>query len=445
MKYLSTLIIVIFTLSIAVSQTNDKLYNSFKFDQKATEQSPFKILQPDWYLDSTYYFSYGDTTWNLKSKYIVELEDDRGNILQGITYEIDEDSTWKYKAIVDYTYHDNDIFETSLRRNWENVHWGDTVSFVRQTNEEKPLEVILNAAPNRRTVSEYNGSNLLQIKKEYRRANPTSKWEKYKNTIYSYNSDLEITHVLVKDYIDDAFVNSQYDTLIYENNELVNQKRYEWSVNDQWIPKYNVIYSKDGENKITTIQNWNLTKEDWENQSKKYVLYLNGVLQGTEDFNWTTEWTPIKKFTYFYNTDGWIVRTLYENWNSTSNSYDNFLATEYNRFEKDKIAQRTTLLWNKSNNTWKKRTMTILYWSEDDFHVDVEPISLKDLYTIYPNPTSTIITIKGADASITSKIYSIDGKLMRATQGNQIRVSDFPSGTYILKTNDGFVGEFVRE
>ncbi len=446
MKHIATFLLF-FIVNVGFAQ-NEQLYQSFKHNLSQSENNvnfQTAILQPEWYLDSTYFYKYNESDWHLNSKIIIETRDDRGNDLEQIKYTIGEDSIWRYNSISNFTYFDNDVLNTSLRRNWDQVHWGDTVSFVLQNDKGKRLELFLNIQPNRRTISEYQNDELLLTETEYRRANASQSWSDYAKKSYVYNQEDLLIHYLSEDFVDGSYVNTEYDTIVYENMEKINLKRYTWSENNQWIPKYNVNYTNDNGNKITTIQTWSIADETWVNFSQKHINYDGDLLLGSEDFSWNgSDWIPTRRFSYIYNDQKWVIATLNEKWNATDEMYENYISVSYDRLEADKTAVQITKVWNKQDEAWKNATKAVLYWTEEDFHVDAESVSL-DLYEIYPNPSHSIINIKGADSQLNSKIYSIDGKYVMKSHGNQIRISQLRNGIYILKTEDGFVAEFVKE
>lgn len=57
----------------------------------------------------------------------------------------------------------------------------------------------------------------------------------------------------------------------------------------------------------------------------------------------------------------------------------------------------------------------------------------KGIVSVYPNPVSDVLTIKGLeDENITVRIYSMSGQCVKETTEKQIRVKGLSSGTYIL-------------
>jgi len=52
---------------------------------------------------------------------------------------------------------------------------------------------------------------------------------------------------------------------------------------------------------------------------------------------------------------------------------------------------------------------------------------------VYPNPTSTMLIVNGADAGVTLRLYSPDGRLMKTTVGATMNVEEVPNGNYLLQ------------
>jgi len=68
-------------------------------------------------------------------------------------------------------------------------------------------------------------------------------------------------------------------------------------------------------------------------------------------------------------------------------------------------------------------------------------IQLNDV-TIYPNPTTSIITLQG-DKQYDIEVYTLQGKKVMALTGNTIDMSHLSSATYIVKALDKVENEEV--
>lgn len=58
-------------------------------------------------------------------------------------------------------------------------------------------------------------------------------------------------------------------------------------------------------------------------------------------------------------------------------------------------------------------------------------------YVVYPNPTSSIVMIKGLDEPTMLRLFSVQGNLIKSEHGTQMHIDEVPTGHYFLqfKTN----------
>lgn len=79
--------------------------------------------------------------------------------------------------------------------------------------------------------------------------------------------------------------------------------------------------------------------------------------------------------------------------------------------------------------TWVKDSGVVLATHENK--------TSKNEVTIYPNPTTGLLTIK-TEKGTEAKVYSLDGKLLKSTEikkgTNEVNISELPKGTYFIKT-----------
>ena len=52
--------------------------------------------------------------------------------------------------------------------------------------------------------------------------------------------------------------------------------------------------------------------------------------------------------------------------------------------------------------------------------------------TIYPNPTQDRLVVQGAEGQ-TLRVYDLQGRLLRQTEGTEVQVEDLTNGTYLLQ------------
>ncbi|NVO04145.1 MAG: T9SS type A sorting domain-containing protein, partial [Bacteroidetes bacterium] len=63
-----------------------------------------------------------------------------------------------------------------------------------------------------------------------------------------------------------------------------------------------------------------------------------------------------------------------------------------------------------------------------------------NVFSVYPNPTTDFINIKGDLTDKNLEVYDITGKSLIKTTDKQINISELPAGTYFVK-----IGNSVRE
>lgn len=58
-------------------------------------------------------------------------------------------------------------------------------------------------------------------------------------------------------------------------------------------------------------------------------------------------------------------------------------------------------------------------------------------YVVYPNPTNSLLQVKGLSEPTTLRLYSLDGNIVKSENGTQMHMDEVPSGQYFLqfKTN----------
>jgi uncharacterized repeat protein (TIGR02543 family) len=88
-----------------------------------------------------------------------------------------------------------------------------------------------------------------------------------------------------------------------------------------------------------------------------------------------------------------------------------------------------TSLWDV--NTAVTGNMTLYArWSSNQPSTDVESHTL-GVVKVYPNPTSGMVTVESDGAEV--RLYSLQGTLLKRTSGNNLNLSGYPSGVYVLK------------
>ena len=63
----------------------------------------------------------------------------------------------------------------------------------------------------------------------------------------------------------------------------------------------------------------------------------------------------------------------------------------------------------------------------------------KEVYSVYPNPSSTAVLINGLSGEATLRLYNLDGQLIKTVVGTSMNVEDVPSGNYLLQCENQII------
>ena len=74
-----------------------------------------------------------------------------------------------------------------------------------------------------------------------------------------------------------------------------------------------------------------------------------------------------------------------------------------------------------------------------DASVGIENVMVGDRYVVFPNPTSTSVTVKGLNESVTLRLYSLDGQFIKSVTGPTMNMENVANGTYLLQCENQIV------
>ena len=60
-------------------------------------------------------------------------------------------------------------------------------------------------------------------------------------------------------------------------------------------------------------------------------------------------------------------------------------------------------------------------------------------YVVYPNPTNSMVRIKGLSEPTTLRLYSLEGSLVKSEHGTEMHMDGVPAGQYFLQFNTNIV------
>ena len=82
--------------------------------------------------------------------------------------------------------------------------------------------------------------------------------------------------------------------------------------------------------------------------------------------------------------------------------------------------------------------------SEPDVPTNDAVVGTESLYVVYPNPTQNLLHVQGATDETPLRIYTMEGKLVTAAEGQAIEVNSLANGTYLLQIGTQ-VARFIKE
>lgn len=60
-------------------------------------------------------------------------------------------------------------------------------------------------------------------------------------------------------------------------------------------------------------------------------------------------------------------------------------------------------------------------------------------YVVYPNPTNSLLMVKGLSEPTTLRLYSLDGNIVKTEKSTEMHMDNVPTGQYFLQFNTNIV------
>lgn len=245
------------------------------------------------------------------------------------------------------------------------------------------------------------------------------------DSIVGYYFSAEVDSVL---YQKNVF---QYDS----NGELVVWSVYDWDTRkDNWQPDFVENYRRNSLGIITEIIHVSWNTGVWENQWKQEQSYDEaGNLTLLTYYNWDSAagaWVRYWKQEQAYDSGGNIILWAHYDWYSETNMWlGNYMYT-YHYNENSQLAYYAYLVWDWSQGDWKLSTKEFFYYSGSSAAKN----TMQDKISLFPNPTSGVLHMKGCTSPVTVRIYNLHGKLLEVypRQQTSIDLSSLPHGMYYI-------------
>ncbi|MES2762476.1 MAG: T9SS type A sorting domain-containing protein [Bacteroidota bacterium] len=371
-----------------------------------------------------------------------------------------------YSRIVGYTYNSNGDILSALRENWNGSSWDIYAQYFYAYDANNNM--LTNEGQNwngSAWVSNYKYSYTYDVNNNitnflYQIGNPLVNQEQ---DVYTYDANNnEISHMFQTwngsswDNIDRQL--SAYDS----NNNLIMFMHQDW-LSSSWTSLFREIHTYDvNNNQIYTLnQNW--IASSWDSAyviTRTYDSYNNCI--GALEQVWNgINWEDWQKKTYVYNVNNKIVSTLYQRW--IGNVWEN----DYQEITSYGISIASTILYQIWDGTsWINGSQHRKSYDQNGFlesfaykvwNPEVEVMygdsihhyfhtvtgineiqSKQDLISIFPNPTSSSLSIKiNLDYNSIKIVNSVGETVFVAENTSQpISVSQLSTGIYFIQVID---------
>ena len=338
-----------------------------------------------------------------------------------------ENGSWVYenKYVREYDTNVSDRLLSQQKLNWSNDTWAEKLKWEYEydTNGNEILYQYF-------TYSENTQSYKLNSKteKSYNENNEKIEEVNYScNTSCNYNSKTEY---------------------YYDNGNLINTKYYNWQ--NGWVLKTEYEYEYDDNGNRTKnfrheVVNGILVPKDL--FLHQFDNYGNEIFRDRTYYNTTTNTISFTQiYEWEYDQNFLISYSIDMDWFDGDNeSYE--YKTEYttqSETETNLVRVGITSEYDSVSDEWN--TLTDEQFNSYYNYVKLSSLSnissqLNDV-TIYPNPTTSIVTLQGGK-QYDIEVYTLQGKKVMALTGNTIDMSHLSSATYIVKALDKVENEEV--
>ena len=93
------------------------------------------------------------------------------------------------------------------------------------------------------------------------------------------------------------------------------------------------------------------------------------------------------------------------------------------------------LLYSTDMNSTRAMTFDV----EDSDALETILSGNSERYTVYPNPTSTMVIVNGLKEPVALRLYSLDGQLIKKTVGTSMHMEDVPNGNFLLQCENQMI------
>ncbi|MEM6634238.1 MAG: T9SS type A sorting domain-containing protein [Bacteroidota bacterium] len=421
-------------------------------------------------LDSTYTYIGEEGAWKLISRYVGVSFDVNGNTLEALE-EFRESNTgmWVLKDTISISYFPSGQRAELLKRPWlsQLEAWGDTIVYQKYKADgfwEKFISLNwlyeidepgfgtritvasdslssfrtslsesfsgnrINWRPNGRSHEQYNSDGRLVERISETWSDVTASWDTVQREIFTYVENGRISSVSSDDWepISQSWLpNRQWFYTYDTSGPVIEQLGQKWKqdssayVNEMF---HMTRFDSLGTGSTTTIQSWNSLMLNWDNSFQvRETLDGQGLQREIQFFDWNPgaeDWRPLSQQLI------------------TTNIVGNLLQAQFNT-------------WDSEQEAWVPSERTNYFYTSLVGGVTSRRGDLTAQIQLYPNPTSSKLTLDGPGLSsfVSIELYDPTGKLimnLTLSQDFTLEIPNLPAGIYLLGIETGKGKVFKR-
>ena len=266
---------------------------------------------------------------------------------------------------------------------------------------------------------------------------------------YTYDSNGNLTLWIWSNWdtdLNDWELSEKYEYTYASNGNLTLRIRSVWNTGGNWDFYYRNEYNYDSNGNLTLYvsSRWNADINDWEGFWKYEYTYDSNGNQTLWIWSiWDTDlndWGLRKKDEYTYASIGnqTLVIVIESIWDTDLNDWGLRKKYEYTFDSNGNLTLDKESWWDTDLNDWEVHWKSEYYWSIPS---EVGELNINDIFTVFPNPTSGNLSIKGEvflNQHVILEMTNLRGqsvysnKLFLTNIDHNIILPKLPKGMYLL-------------
>jgi hypothetical protein len=427
------------------------------------KRSPFDLINFSWKWDTIISYDASSGLYQRVSRSYNSF----GYPLTQLTEQCQNNSFWVNYSMQTWTYDSagNLPYQTNLIELWQNNAWENSLKQMITFNNNGDQVTWMRAAwdstgwINQWFYTYKYDSNGLVDSCIFQEGQDTA-WVNSKLWLPLYDVNGLMTSEITNTWMNNSWTVTNLETYTYDANGKMLTDLFQNQVNSLWVNNnlQTFIYDIYGNPFSSVLQFW--LNNAWKNMSQSFFTFdLSGNMLNEIDQQWSNNtWMNSMQFIYSYDSSNNMTSQTNQEWNFTSWQNQN-----KDEFTYDSAGNSETgryWVWNQSETRWMPYVSSLIVFSNhqhddyitglmghrysmimDSIFVNTEPITTNCRFTVFPNPTRSIVYVttepstNGQYGSIT--VYNLQGQHVLSEQlkdqTTAIDVRALNSGIYFIR------------